>query len=145
MLRYCGETPCYEVNHHLLGKLEGDPEMKKRFMLTFVATLGFSNIAVSGAEFTEESPLDGSISAVQLAEMGLGGMTPLSDTQAEEIRGSGYVVVYGRSRVTGGRPDRYFSRHSTRARGRSRSRIRLGNPYNGLTAWASGSARAFAY
>ena len=118
--------------------------MKKRFMVTVVATLGFTNIAASGADFTEEANQDESISAVQLAEMGLGGMTPLSDIRAKEIRGSGYVVVYGRSRVTGGRLDRYFRRHPTRARGRSRSRIRLGNPHNGLTAWASGYAVGFA-
>ena len=118
--------------------------MRNLLIAAFVATSGLSNVEATGADFGDESTQRGSISAGQLAEMGLGGMTPISDGQALQIRGSGYVLVSGFSFVRGGVPDGYLRRDSSFARGRSSSFTRIGSPTFRISGGSFGYAFAYA-
>lgn len=110
--------------------------MKNLVIAVAVAALGLSGFGASGAAFGDESNRDGQIAASRLAEMGLGGMATISDQQGMEVRGSGFVIVFGKSYARGGGSDHYFKVRRHRARGSSFS-------YGGGS-WAGGFARAYA-
>ena len=110
--------------------------MKNLFLAIAVATLGLWTVGASGADLGEESTQHESISASRLAEMGLGGMTTLSDQQGMEVRGSGFVIVFGKSYASGGGSDSYFKIRRHRARGSSFS--------YGTSSWSYGFASAYA-
>ncbi len=97
-------------------------------------------ISASGASAGEpggKSTENGNLSAGQLAAMGLSGMIAISDRQAEQIRGNGFALTFGRSFAFGGTPDGYF---------RPQSNVSSGvNFSSGHGTWAGGGSFAFGF
>ena len=81
--------------------------MKNLLVATAVVVFTLCNVGASAADLAGKSTQDGMISPSRLTEMGLSGLTVMSDRQAEEVRGEGFVLVFGRS-FAGGSSDRYF-------------------------------------
>ena len=100
------------------------------------AVMTMTSFTLSAAEPAGSSAQNGMISASRLSEMGLGGISVLSDRQAQEIRGQGFVVVFGRS-YAGGRSDSYFRvrRHFARGSSFSYGRGTFAGGFAGAYAW----------
>ena len=95
----------------------------KNLITLFAVITAMATSDAAAAEPYGNSTQNGMISASQLSEMGLGGMTIIPDSQAQEIRGQGFVVVFGRS-YAGRRSDSYFKVRRNFAYGSSSSSSR---------------------
>lgn len=85
---------------------------------------------------SQVSAADGNVSDGLLADMGLSGLQPMTDSDGDQIRGKGFVVVKGFS-YAGGSFDHYF---------KVRSNFAIGGSFassGGYT--AGGFSAAFAY
>jgi predicted ribosomally synthesized peptide with SipW-like signal peptide len=111
--------------------------MKNLIIVIAVAAVALLSGGATDAAFGDESTQQGTISAGRLQEMGLGGIASISDRQAMDVRGSGFVVVFGKSYARGGGSDSYFKIRRNVAYGSSWS--------HGSRTWSGGFAGGFAW
>jgi hypothetical protein len=112
-------------------------KMKNLVIVVVVAAVALWSGGATDAAFGDESTQQGTISAGRLQEMGLGGITTMSDQQAMDVRGSGFVIVFGKSYASGGGSDHYFKIRRNYASGSSWS--------YGTSTWSGGFASGFAW
>ncbi len=110
--------------------------MRCATILAFAFVVTFATLAQG------EDRTDGNVSAPALAQFGIGGLQPMSDSQGQEVRGEGFVYV-GSYSFALGRVDRDSAFSSGAPRVVS-TRARRSVSFGGFSVRAGSSGFAFA-